>query len=271
VGLKCIDTLQEFRMPSVEAACSVNDVLIQNAAAILTGQSGSSARTPGPDIRVRDGRITQIGALAAQPGERTLDASDCVVYPAWVNTHHHLFQSLLKAVPEGLNATLTPWLAATPFRFRGAFDEVRFRLAARIGLVELALSGCGTVADHNYIYYPDMPFDASAILFDEADRLGLRFVLCRGGATLTRQLEAQLPRALRPETLDTFLRDLQRLAGLYHDRAPDSMRRVVAAPTTALFAMRLDEMRETAHAARHLGLRLHTHLSETVNYQDAAQ
>jgi len=248
----------------------MSGLLIRNAAAILTGERGDAARADGPDIRVRDGRIAAIGRLAPEPGEATLDASDCVVYPAWVNTHHHLFQSLLKGEPQGLNATLTPWLAATPYRFRAGFDEQRFRLAARIGLVELALSGCGTVADHNYLYYPGMPFDASAILFDEAERLGLRFVLCRGGATLTRQLEAELPLALRPETLPGYLADLERLASAYHDPAPDSFRRIVAAPTTPLFSMRPEELSETAHVARRLGLRLHSHLSETVHYQDAA-
>jgi len=248
----------------------MSDLLIRNAAAILTGVRGDGARANGPDIRIRDGRIASIGALAVEPGEATIDATDCVVYPAWVNTHHHLFQSLLKGEPQGLNATLTPWLAATPYRFRAGFDAQRFRLAARIGLVELALSGCGTVADHNYLYYPGMPFDASAILFDEADRLGLRFVLCRGGATLTRQLEAELPLALRPETLDAYLTDLERLAAMYHDPAPDAFHRVVAAPTTPLFAMRPAELIDTVHIARRLGLRLHSHLSETVHYQDAA-
>lgn len=248
----------------------MSDLLIRNAAAILTGVRGDGARANGPDIRIRDGRIASIGALAVEPGEATIDATDCVVYPAWVNTHHHLFQSLLKGEPQGLNATLTPWLAATPYRFRAGFDAQRFRLAARIGLVELALSGCGTVADHNYLYYPGMPFDASAILFDEADRLGLRFVLCRGGATLTRQLEAELPLALRPETLDAYLTDLERLAAMYHDPAPDAFHRVVAAPTTPLFAMRPAELIDTVHIARRLGLRLHSHLSETVHYQEAA-
>jgi cytosine/adenosine deaminase-related metal-dependent hydrolase len=248
----------------------MSGLLIRHAAAILTGGAGSQARARGPDIRIVEGTIADIGALEPQPGEATLDATDCVVYPAWVNTHHHLFQSLLKGEPQGLNATLSPWLAATPYRFRSGFDARRFRLAARIGLLELALSGCGTVADHNYLYYPDMDFDPSAILFEEAQQLGLRFVLCRGGATLTRQLEADLPKALRPETLDAYLRDLQRLTRAYHDPAPDAWRRVVAAPTTALFAMSSTELRETARTARELGLRLHSHLSETVNYQDAA-
>ena len=178
--------------------------LLSNAHSIMTGRADDGGRTAGPDIRVGDGRILAIGHLAPLPGERVIDATDCVVYPAWVNTHHHLFQSLLKGDPAGLNLSLTDWLAATPYRYRAKFDEQLFRLAARIGLVELALSGCGAVADHHYLYYPGMPYDSSAILFEEADALGLRFVLCRGGATQTRQLEAELPSALRPESLRNY-------------------------------------------------------------------
>ena len=244
------------------------NLLIRNAIAILTGLPGVAARHAGPDIRVREGRIEAMGELRPEPGERQIDASGCVIYPAWVNTHHHLFQSVLKGDPLGLNATLTPWLSATPMRLRPLLDEHGFRLAARIGLVELALSGCATVADHNYHYYPGMPYDTSAILFEEADALGLRFVLCRGGGTLARLPGDQLPPASRPETLDGFLSDIERLARKYHQDPPDAMRRVVVAPTTPPHSMRPQELRETAALARQLGLRLHSHLSETVAYHD---
>lgn len=248
----------------------MNTFLIRNLQAIMTGLPGAAARHAGPDIRVAGGVIAAIGQLDALPGESVIDAGDCVAYPAWVNTHHHLFQSLLKGDPLGINATLTPWLAATPYRYRAKFDAELFRLAARIGMVELMRSGCGTIADHNYLYYPGMPFDTSEILFEEAERLGLRFVLCRGTATRTRQLEAELPSALRPETLDGFLTDMQRLASRFHDPSPASMRRVVMAPTTPLYSAAPDELREIAQAARAMGLRLHSHLSETVGYQDSA-
>ncbi|MEJ7931063.1 amidohydrolase family protein [Ramlibacter sp. AN1015] len=244
------------------------DLLIRNASAILTGLPGAAGRAVGGDLRVRGGRIAALGALAPEPGERQLDATGCVVYPGWVNTHHHLFQSLLKGDPQGLNATLSPWLVATPMRLRPRMNAHEFRLAARVGLVELALSGCSTVADHNYHYWPDMPYDSSAILFEEAQRLGLRFVLCRGGGTLARAPAEGLPAASRPETLEGFLGDLERLVREWHDPAPDAMRRVVAAPTTPPHSMRPQELRETAQAARALGLRLHSHLSETVHYHD---
>ncbi|QWT46529.1 amidohydrolase family protein [Azospira inquinata] len=249
----------------------MTDLLIRNTAAIVTGLPGAAARHAGPDIRLRQGRITALGQLTPEPGETILDATDCVAYPAWVNTHHHLFQSLLKGDPLGLNATLTPWLTAIPYRYRAAFDADLFRLAARIGLVELALSGCGTVADHNYLYAPGLDFDTSAILFEEAAALGLRFVLLRGGQTRSRQVESTLPQALRPETPEAYLADIQRLAAAYHDPAPDAWRKVAVAPTTPLHAVHPQELDLFAAEARRLGLRLHSHLSETVSYQDAAQ
>src|SRR5262245_33172372 len=109
--------------------------LVRHAHAVLTGKAGEEARRGATDIRVANGAITEMGSgLKPQPGERVLNATDCVVYPGWVNTHHHLFQSLLKGVPAGINASLTPWLKAVPYAHRGGFDEPTLRLAARIGM-----------------------------------------------------------------------------------------------------------------------------------------
>ncbi|MGU3412532.1 amidohydrolase family protein [Enterobacteriaceae bacterium C34A] len=244
--------------------------LIKNCTAIMTGRR-DEPRSPATDIRIENGIITEMGTLAPRPGEAVTDARGCVVYPGWVNTHHHLFQSLLKGEPQGLNQSLSAWLASTPYRFRGAFEEDTFRIAARIGLVELVRSGCTTVADHHYLYWPDMPFDGAAILFDEAERLGVRFVLCRGGATQTRGLEQDLPTALRPEKFDSWMQDVERLTGRYHQPQADAMHRVVMAPTTTLHSTTPQELRDSARLARVLGIRLHSHLSETVDYLDAAR
>ena len=250
---------------------SSDTLLIKNAQAILTGLPGDKARHSGPDIRIRDGIIEAIGSLTPQQDERLIDARDCVVYPAWVNTHHHLFQSLLKGESHGLNKSLSDWLSATPYRFRATFDEQAFRLAVRIGLIELLRSGCATVADHNYLYWPDMPFDPSDILFSEGEALGMRIVLCRGGATQTRGIEKDLPKALRPEDFDHYMSDIERLVGRYHDPEPTSMQRVVMAPTTLLHSAPAAQIREMAKLARSAGIRLHSHLSETVGYLDTAR
>lgn len=244
-------------------------VLVRNAQAILTGERGDAARTTATDIRVAGGVITGMGrGLAAAPGERVLDATDCVIYPGWVNTHHHLFQSLLKGVPSGINATLTPWLKSVPYAHRGGFDEATMRLAARIGLVELLLSGCTTVGDHHYIYYPGMSFDPSAALFEEAGRLGQRFMLLRGGATQTRDAEVGAPAHLRPESLDQMLGSVQSDVNRWHVRGPRAMTRVAMSPTTVTISIRTQEAREIARAARKLGIPLHSHLSETVSYME---
>lgn len=248
---------------------AMNDCLIQNATAVLTGLPGDGARLPHGqgDVRVRNGKIFSIGALVPEPGEVVYDASNRVLAPGWVNTHHHLFQSLLKGVPAGLNARLAEWLTAVPVRHRRAFDhEALFRLAVRVGLSELLASGCTTVADHQYHHYPDMPFDPTAVVFDEADKLGLRMVVCRGLATQVRQIDATPSPQIAPEPLDLFFRRVADDAARFNDTAPDAMRRVAVAPTTPNWSVRPDELREIARFARSLDLRMHSHLSETADY-----
>jgi len=259
------------------AAPGAADLLVRGAAHLWTGLRGDAMRhgakgdplgSGGNDMRVRGGVISAIGTLAPQPGERVIDATDCVIYPGWVNTHHHLFQSLLKGIPAGINLALVPWLAAVPVPYRRHFDtEHALRVAARIGLVELLLSGCSTVADHQYHYWPGMPFDASAAVFDEADKLGVRFVLCRGGQTMARQLtDQQAPPQVMPETLDAFLASIERDVQRFHQPGPLAMRRVVSAITTPNWSCRAEELKPMAREARRLGIRLHSHLSESHDY-----
>lgn len=242
-------------------------MLIRNATTIMTGLPGERARTAGRDLRIdADGRIAAIGALAREAGERVVDATDCVVYPGWVNTHHHLAQSVLKGVPEGINLPLAGWLDAVPYRYRHRFDAELLSIAAEIGITELMLSGCTTIADHHYVYWPGMGYDPGKLYFDLAARLGIRFVLCRGGATVKRAFEANDPNAVQPETLDAIIGDVERLVGAYHDPGPEAMRRVVLAPATPTWSLRPEELKPAIRAARALGVRTHTHLSETADY-----
>ncbi len=242
-------------------------MLIRNALAIMTGLPGERARAPGSDIRIdARGRIAAIGRLAPDAGERVVDATDCVVYPGWVNTHHHLSQSVLRGVPAGINLPLAGWLGAVPYPYRRHFDADLLAVAAEVGMVDLVLSGCTTIADHHYLYWPGIGYDPAQVLFDLAQRFGIRFVLCRGGATLQRAFESSDPAAPKPETLDAILGDIERLVGAYHEPGPEAMRRVVLAPSTPTWSVRPEELKPMAQAARRLGVRLHSHLSETTDY-----
>ena len=244
-----------------------NDLfLVRGAHAVMTGAAlGSQTRSEASDLRIASGVITEMGlGLAAQPGERVLDASDCVVYPGWVNTHHHLFQSILKGVPGGIDQTLSPWLQAVPFRFGAGIDEAQLRLAARIGLVELMLSGCTTVADHHYVFHSGQGYDPAEVLFDEAERLGLRFMLLRGGATLSRARVADAQRQAPPETLEGMIQAVEQSVARFHQAGPRAMRRMAMAPTTVNVSVRTEELVQLARAARRLGIPLHSHMSESV-------
>ena len=244
-------------------------LLVRGAAHLWTGLPGAAMRAAGgTDVRVQGGVITAIGTLQPEPGERVIDAAGCVIYPGWVNTHHHLFQSLLKGIPAGIDLPLVGWLAAVPVAYRRFFDhEAALRVAVRVGLVELMLSGCTTVCDHQYHLYPGMPFDASAAVFDEAEKLGLRLVLARGGQTVSRALtDAAAPKQVAPVTLDQFLASVQADVQRYHDPGPRAMRRVASAITTLSWSCRPEELVLMAREARRQGIRLHSHLSETHDY-----
>ena len=237
-------------------------MLLSNALAVMTGLAGEAARAAGPDLRIdANGRIGAVGALAPQAGERVLDATDCVIYPGWINTHHHLAQSVLKGVPQGINQPLAAWLESVPYRYRRHFDAPLLALAAEIGIAQLMLSGCTTIADHHYVYWQGIGYDPAEILFDAAARFGVRLVYCRGGATLKRPFEP--PGSPPPQTVDMIIEDVERLARRYHDAGPEAMQRVVMAPPTPIFSMQPEQLKPMARAARELGLRLHSHLSET--------
>lgn len=229
----------------------------------MTGLPGARARATGSDIRVEGSRIREIGRLAPRAGERVIDARDCVIYPGWVNTHHHLMHSLLKGVPQGMNAGLHEWLRSVPFHYRMRFTEEALETAALLGLSELALGGCTTVADFHSLYYPGMPYDAAAILFAAAKRIGVRFILCRGVTTRTRDPRYGPADAMPPEAFRDAVDDVVRTAAAFHDRAAGALRRVAVATPLLTQSLELAELRDLAAEARRLGLRLHAHLAET--------
>jgi 8-oxoguanine deaminase len=239
----------------------MTSIFIQGAQGIFTGLPGSAMRASGA-VRVVDGRIREIGALTPQPGERVLDASGCVVYPGLISTHHHLFQSVLKGVRAGLDSPLHAWLRAVPYSYWHKIDEDGLRTAARIGLVELLLSGTTTAADHHYLFHQSYRFDPSHVIFEVAAELGLRFVFCRGGATKARTFDTPEIIPTPTEPLDRIIASVEACAQRYHDPSPDSMRRVAFAPTNPPYSVTPEELRVIVSTARRMGLRLHGHLSE---------
>jgi 8-oxoguanine deaminase len=240
-------------------------LLIENAVGIFTGRSGAAMRTTG-SIRVRDGVITEIGALRAEPDETALDAQGCVIYPGLISTHHHLFQSVLKGVKAGLDQTLAGWLRSVPYRLWSKIDEEALAVAARIGLTEMLLSGTTTIADHHYLFSDTYRFDPAQVIFDVARSLGIRLVLCRGGATITRRFDNDDFVPMPTETLHHMLKSVEACAQRFHDASPASLSQVVLAPTTPTWSIDPGELKEAIAAARRMKLRLHSHLSESPEY-----
>lgn len=236
-------------------------VLIDN---IEHGWVGDAAGTRfSGAIRVEGGRIVDMGTLAPRADEQVLDATACVVTPGLVNTHHHLFQSVLKGI--ALDASLDTWLGLVPYRYWPHIDEQTLRVSARIGLVELLLSGATSVCDHHYVFSERYDYDPATVLFEEAQALGVRFTLARGGMAHGRDFGDSAPPA-PVETVQAFIDGVAATARRWHDASEDAMTRVASAPTTPNFNFAPESLAGIAQEARSLGLRLHAHLSENAAY-----
>ena len=214
------------------------------------------------DLRVEGNRITEIGQQLS-PGDAVIvDARDCVLYPGMVNTHHHLAQSLFKAVPEGLNHGLGDWLASVPYRFWPYMTADDVYLAARLGLAELIRSGATSCADHHYLYHSTGSSELEAALWQAAEDSGIRFTLCRGGATVKGTHKGLAQAGIEPETLEQALAGLDASRRRYHQPGADAMRRLVVAPTSLIHSSTAEDLRELAAYARNSSLRMHSHLLE---------
>jgi 8-oxoguanine deaminase len=171
-------------------------------------------------------------------------------------------------VRGGINLPLMGWLRAVPHAYWSEIGEEELYIAARSGLVELLLSGTTTAADHHYMFSDAYRFDPADVIFEAARDLGLRLVFCRGGATVFRTFDTPGFKPMPTEPLDAMIKSVEACAQRYHDPSPASMRRVAFAPTTPPWAVAPHELDVIAAAARGLGLRLHSHMSETADYVD---
>ncbi len=214
---------------------------------------------PDGGLFIRDGFIEAVGASDQLPHEadEILDLSGHVLLPGLINTHHHFYQTLTRAVPEAQNANLFNWLK-TLYPIWARMKPEDIRISTQTALAELALSGCTTAQDHLYL------FPNGSRLDDEiyaARQVGLRLHASRGSMSLG-ESKGGLPPDSVVEDEDGILKDSQRLIETYHDPKPGSMTQIVLAPCSP-FSVTGELMRQSALLARQYGVHLHTHLAET--------
>jgi cytosine/adenosine deaminase-related metal-dependent hydrolase len=214
----------------------------------------------GASILVEDGRVAWVGtgATPAEPHER-LDGRGAIAIPGLVNTHHHLYQTLTRA--RAREQGLFGWLLEL-YPVWAGLDAEWERAAARVGLAQLALSGCSTTTDHHYVH-PAGAGDLLEVEIEAARELGLRFHPCRGSMDLGAS-QGGLPPDSVVETTDDALARSQEAVERHHDPAPGSMLRIAIAPCSP-FSVTERLMRESAELARRLGVSMHTHLAETLD------
>ena len=209
---------------------------------------------------------TRIVALA--PAGRTpegidlvFDASRHVVLPGLINTHHHFFQTLTRAHPAAINKALFPWLVSL-YPIWSGLKPKHLRLAARLALAELLMSGCTTAADHHYLF-PGGLEDAVDIEVEAARELGMRMTVSRGSMNLSVK-DGGLPPDSVVQDEQTILDDSARVLKLFHDRKPGAQIQVALAPCSP-FSISKNLMVESAKLAKSCGCQLHTHLCETAD------
>ena len=236
-------------------------LLVKHADLVVTmeGLGEANRRIPDGGLFARDNVIEQVGPTSALPQEadQVIDASGMIVLPGLINTHHHLYQTLTRALPSTRDAPLFKWLQILYGVWANLTPEA-IHISALVGLAELMLSGCTTASDHLYIYPNDCRIDDE---IRAAEEIGIRFQPCRGSMSLG-ESEGGLPPDEVIEDEDFILKDTRRIIETYHDPDRYAMMRIVVAPCSP-FSVTPELMRESAELARSYGVMLHTHLAET--------
>lgn len=238
----------------------MGEILIRNADTILTMDDDRRVLKQS-DVLIRDGAIVALGQGLESGGE-VINGQGCVITPGLVNTHHHLYQNLTRAVPGAQDALLFGWLQRL-YPIWSRFGAEEMFVSAQLGLVELALSGCTLSADHLYLYPNGSRLDDT---IEAAAQVGLRFQPTRGAMSIG-ESQGGLPPDHLVEQEKAILEDMIRVVDGFHDASEASMCRVGLAPCSP-FSVSRDLMREAALLARDKGVMLHTHLAE--NDEDIA-
>ena len=232
------------------------DIVIKNAQSVLT-MDDERRELRAVDIHVRDGQIAAIGqGLRITNTTDVIDGSSGILTPGLVNTHHHLYPTLTRAVPGGQDALLFGWLQ-TLYPIWAKFSPDHMRISALVGLAELALSGCTMSSDHLYLFPNGSRLDDTIAA---AQEIGLRFFPTRGAMSIGQSLGGLPPDGL-VEREEDILNDCIRVVDQFHDPNPSAMVRVGIAPCSP-FSVSRELMRDAALLARDKGVYLHTHLAE---------
>ena len=213
-------------------------------------------------IVLQGGRIVELvaaGQNPAAPNVEIYDAGEHVVLPGLINTHHHFYQTLTRAVPAALDRELFPWLQAL-YPIWARLTPQALDLGMTLAMAELVLSGCTTTTDHHYVFPAGLE-EAIDIEVAAARRLGLRVLLTRGSMNLS-QRDGGLPPDSVVQDEDAILADSERVVARYHEAGPGAMVQIALAPCSP-FSVTTSLMCSTADLAARLNVRLHTHLAET--------
>ena len=237
--------------------------LIRNAQAVVTVDAEDRV-LHNANILIEDRVIRYIGT-EPQPADQVIDASHCFVYPGLINTHHHLYQTFTRNLPQVQKMELFPWLVTLYEIWRG-LDEDCIYDSSLIGIGELMRYGCTTCMDHHYVF----PKTGSEHFIDQqfraADTLGVRFHATRGSMSRGKS-DGGLPPDDLVQDVDTILSDSERLVKKFHDTTQFSMHQVSLAPCSP-FSVTTQLLKDSAVLARQLGVRLHTHLCETIDEEN---
>ena len=243
---------------------SSRTLLLRNADRLVT-MDDDGTEIEGGALLARDGWIEQVGPTCDLPdtADEVIDCGGLVVIPGLVNTHHHFFQTLTRAMAQ--DAELFDWLVALYPVWSNLTPE-HVRVSTVTALSELALSGCTTAFDHHYFWPNGSKFEDQV---RAGRKVGIRFHVSRGSMSVGRS-QGGLPPDEWVEDEDAILADCTRVVSRYHDRSPGAMVQVVISPCSP-FTVSPDLMRQSAALARSLGVRLHTHLAETLDEEDYCQ
>lgn len=232
-------------------------LLIKNA--YIVTMDAQQTEIPNGGIFIRDGIIQALGQEADLPktADEVLDLKHHVVAPGLINTHHHFFQTLTRAVPAAQDANLFNWLK-TLYPIWAKIQPEDIFISTQTALAELALSGCTTASDHLYLYPNASKLDDE---IEAALQLGLRLQASRGSMSLG-ESKGGLPPDSVVDNEEAILKDSQRLIEKYHNPKHGAMTQIVLAPCSP-FSVTPDLMKQSARLAREYGVHLHTHLAET--------